>query len=1483
MDLHGIRIVDIEGTSVVIADGRLVNVLTSRFTERYLPRLVNDFQKRRESLQAIERYFEGKPKDHFLRKKIIAIGDSEIPGVKEGKLNVCAICYGHCGQMNINGHLKKEHGIRKLFGFHVFKTTGYAIPTVKHEKTFLYRKPKNSVDRVDMSFESTPVESNEKDRFLALIEGHSYLGKGYTKYLGDEDPDESARVMQAIREHMMKSRPHLTGSSEIFYKMHGRGLMKSEYLSSTQYMYAGHAGKFFYTFAKYSQDPVFAEAVADPSEVKVVRAMLELVEKYLIVDEDPSGKLMQAVFITLLASEDRFAASRVRAKIFDGINYGFRLALADYMHLKRKTKEVLRMLDESVYIRAFEYYRRRHQEFNATLPAFDLEEDDNDPRLIMIRNTRFRVSDMSKLVRVLIAEYRQKVRELLPDGIMMVDEFYEMFKERAQDKISCIDRGYSVFFETEEVMEVCERALQRYRQALGAKWDDGQYMRSKQRELSELNLNLFVCMLLTCGSPYRVSELLTLTFANPSELVRTMYFSRGRIQLHILYSKTHQSSMKYARSTKVLPIEVSKNVVHYISVVRYLEVAIHEMHGDFPEANGEQEGEEEEEDEEDEEEEEDEEGREEERQGDDGVVETEAGVDDADIKRKLMKEVVRRSVFLRGPELRKGSQVFPYLRDVSNKYLKETYTPRILRQALSHFTRVLLRNFASQQTDLLNQIDSLAGHTTAVADAQYGVTHRNEYLTSTARMEIDRTLSLRWHEILELNDEGDKPEEKVDMREYILECIRKANIGSRETEAVGRRLYGDEFEFVTVKQLCAVFDSVVSLEDMLVVSPTGTGKSNLYKMPILAEKRMNLPFVSFVICPFISLLEDVKIKMGELPELVVELFDEQKGFEHYMHCDVIILQLEKVGHAEGLIKFFESGISSKCIRRLVLDEAHAFVEHRTFRGGAIARVPEQFGRNIPKVLLSATVPKSMEQQLKSTFGIRSWRKFREPTVRRNIEHVVFQGQCSMPEAVRLIYENEIRPANTRGIVFVYKRSLAEEIGKALGWPVFHGEMQPEQKEQVYQEFASTEGSMVVATSAFSHGVDVRKVSHVITIGMVSSIIDFQQVVGRMWRGEPEKIGKSYVILLPYLKNGELSGEVCVNQALSRALDDDGVQSCTGMGCVACSVCDASKRVTEFRRAPRITEVAEEAADEMAVDAEAEDPWTKLRRCEFNILRMYEMGEEDVGRSLGCWSEHWLATVFAPYAVNEEEFCAGCLLWNRVARSMDSEHDQVNRKCKLKPLMQAVVLALLQNKCDGGDEWRKAETAMEKGYVTGFMRRRYEDVVLRKEKYAGIFRRMMAGENVKVERKRIDQYVVGEVSHFLKSSKVSVERMMELVGGSGSIKVNGILRRSISRCSPRRMLDVNGVKHPYCFKCWAKFCYGDACRAGFVGAVLVESFLGGLELEEYFQERQVRFFSPTVCHFVDQMVYIPTNGVPLYFDFIQWMMYRYQDKIDEMAE
>lgn len=319
-----------------------------------------------------------------------------------------------------------------------------------------------------------------------------------------------------------------------------------------------------------------------------------------------------------------------------------------------------------------------------------------------------------------------------------------------------------------------------------------------------------------------------------------------------------------------------------------------------------------------------------------------------------------------------------------------------------------------------------------------------------------------------------------------------------------------------MSQVHTVYNAFNSVKDLMVISPTGSGKSNAYKMPILMEKKLRLPFVSFIICPFISLLEDVKVKLKELGELEVEIFDSDMVHEYYSNCDIIVLQLEKVLEAAGLVRYFESGSVFRRVRRLIMDEAHALIEHREFRGPSVSRVRDVFGESIPKLFLTATFPKAMESELCPLFGIWDWRVHREETIRKNIEHVVVREHIDVKRALRAIYAKEIRPRKTKGIVFVYLREMAKDLGEWLGWMVFHGNMIPEEKAKAYKEFADTESAMMVATSAFSHGVDVERISHVIAIGDVPGSVDFQQVVGRMWRKQGNRVGRSIILLEPTL-------------------------------------------------------------------------------------------------------------------------------------------------------------------------------------------------------------------------------------------------------------------------------------------------------------------------------------------------------------------------------
>ncbi|CUM48566.1 unnamed protein product [Debaryomyces tyrocola] len=115
--------------------------------------------------------------------------------------------------------------------------------------------------------------------------------------------------------------------------------------------------------------------------------------------------------------------------------------------MRNNAKEIIKNWENLGY-QAFEFTRPFNHKFNTTLPAFQTIAHQQDNRKVMIGSFGFRTSDLGRLVRCLVREYHNMVRNLLPDGMLMLDELHEEFRKHAKDMFSCTDLGYSVFYET---------------------------------------------------------------------------------------------------------------------------------------------------------------------------------------------------------------------------------------------------------------------------------------------------------------------------------------------------------------------------------------------------------------------------------------------------------------------------------------------------------------------------------------------------------------------------------------------------------------------------------------------------------------------------------------------------------------------------------------------------------------------------------------------------------------------------------------------------------------------------------------------------------------------------------------------------------------------------------------------------------------------------------------------------------------------------
>lgn len=97
----------------------------------------------------------------------------------------------------------------------------------------------------------------------------------------------------------------------------------------------------------------------------------------------------------------------------------------------------------------------------------------------------------------------------------------------------------------------------------------------------------------------------------------------------------------------------------------------------------------------------------------------------------------------------------------------------------------------------------------------------------------------------------------------------------------------------------------------------------------------------------------MKEKLFDLEELAEAIYDPEKEYQYYITCDVIIVQLKKAKEAEGLVRYFHLEKVFKYIRRLVLDEAHILMEHKSFRPASIMKISEVFGNGVHKLFLFA--------------------------------------------------------------------------------------------------------------------------------------------------------------------------------------------------------------------------------------------------------------------------------------------------------------------------------------------------------------------------------------------------------------------------------------------------------------------------------------------------------------------------------------------------
>ena len=301
-------------------------------------------------------------------------------------------------------------------------------------------------------------------------------------------------------------------------------------------------------------------------------------------------------------------------------------------------------------------------------------------------------------------------------------------------------------------------------------------------------------------------------------------------------------------------------------------------------------------------------------------------------------------------------------------------------------------------------------------------------------------------------------------------------------------------------QLEAV-EAAMAGRDVLLVMPTGAGKSLCYQLPAIQDPAR----LTLVVSPLVSLMQDQVDGLGDRGELVNAQRDPAANAESVRRALAGEVPLLYVAPE----RFWTPGFGEQLKGRVgmfVVDEAHCVSQWghdfrpEYFRLGEVAR--RLGARSI--FAATATATPRVAGDIVRRLGLRDPVRIATGFERPNLSYDVIQPRGERArEAVLLALLGE--PGALPAIVYSGTRKRTEataaRLSRELGVrvPAYHAGIEREPRAAAQRAFMSGEAPVVVATNAFGMGVDKANVRTVVHEAVPSSLEAYYQEAGRAGR------------------------------------------------------------------------------------------------------------------------------------------------------------------------------------------------------------------------------------------------------------------------------------------------------------------------------------------------------------------------------------------------
>ncbi len=293
-------------------------------------------------------------------------------------------------------------------------------------------------------------------------------------------------------------------------------------------------------------------------------------------------------------------------------------------------------------------------------------------------------------------------------------------------------------------------------------------------------------------------------------------------------------------------------------------------------------------------------------------------------------------------------------------------------------------------------------------------------------------------------------------------------------------------------------DTILNRNDLLMILPTGGGKSLSYQLPTLL-----MDGTTIVISPLLALMHD-QVESLKAQDMRAEMLSSMQTSEESANTirrlyagDIQFLYLSP----ERLnTDFMRETLGEIPLNYFVIDEAHCISEWgHEFRSAfrSLSQIREYFP-TVPIAAFTATATPNVRDDIIAQLRLQEATRLQGKVFRDNLQITVRHRQSDgHDQLIDFLKDHK----GESGIVYAFSRKQVESVARYLNQKGFeargyHAGMPTLERNETFHEFVHDKVKIIVATIAFGMGIDKSNIRFVVHMSLPKTIENYYQEIGR---------------------------------------------------------------------------------------------------------------------------------------------------------------------------------------------------------------------------------------------------------------------------------------------------------------------------------------------------------------------------------------------------